>query len=104
MPRFTAVVLHRPVFRVDVAGSLAEAVRGADLVPVDADDLDDVYAQLNHGSGREKSGYRGRSLSVGDIILPGALTVFPAGEQLGPAWLVAPAGFLALGRPLQEPR
>ncbi len=97
MPRYTAVVLHRPVFRVDVAGSLAEAVRGAELVTLDARDLDDVYAQLNHGSGRERPGYRGRSLSVGDLILPGALAAFPSGARRGSAWLVAPTGFLPVG-------
>lgn len=41
----------------------------SDVVTLQAESLEDVYDQLNHGSGRELEGYRGRSLSVGDVVV-----------------------------------
>lgn len=46
----------------------------SDVVQLQAENLEHVYAQLNHGSGCELEGYKGRSLSVGDVV------VSPEGE------------------------
>ncbi len=34
-----------------------------------------AYAKLNHGSGQELEGYKGRSLSVGDLVEVGPYTL-----------------------------
>jgi hypothetical protein len=56
-------------------------------VQVEAENLDDVYAQLNHGSGVELKGYHGRSLSVGDVVVP----------STGPAMMCASFGWEVIG-------
>ena len=49
----------------------------ADAVELEAESIEHVYAQLNHGSGHELPGYTGRSLSVGDVVV----------EEGGEAWM-----------------
>lgn len=41
----------------------------SDAVELEAGSIDEVFAKLNHGSGQELEGYRGRSLSVGDVVV-----------------------------------
>ena len=72
--KYTAIILAEPNFAGDPLTSLRRTSRATSFldytrVPLDAEDLDDVFAQLNHGSGRELAGYRGRSLSVGDLVI-----------------------------------
>lgn len=86
MPAFTAYVLRRPNFSGDVTTSLQRLAEGAVAVPLEAEDLEHVFAQLNHDSGCTLPGYAGRSLSVGDVV-----------SSLGPRgparWVVSPLGF-----------
>lgn len=67
----------------------ANAYIGDTTVLVEVGDLrkedaaDELFVRLNHGSGREEPGYRGRSLSVGDVVeIDGfALRCMPVGWQ-----------------------
>lgn len=72
---FTAFLLTNPNFSADPTKSRraflqsARTGAGTESVLLEAENFDDVYAQLNHGSGRELAGYKGRSLSMGDLIM-----------------------------------
>jgi hypothetical protein len=70
MPTYTAYLPRNGNFSKDIVVA-QKAVQGlfADVVVLEAANLEDVYDQLNHGSGRELEGYRGRSLSVGDVVV-----------------------------------
>jgi len=55
-----------------------------DVVQVQAENLEHVFALLNHGSGQELDGYMGRSLSVGDFVV----------DSTGRAWLCDSFGWV----------
>lgn len=83
--RYTAIISKNPNFFGDVHVARASLARtDVDRVDVEADTLDDVFAMLNHGSGREMPGYRGRSLSVGDVVID---------RVDGKTYMVAPFGW-----------
>lgn len=71
MPTFTVYLPKRGNFdkRLDTALGAVLGVVDSDVVVLEAAGLEDVFAALNHGSGRELEGYRGRSLSVGDVVV-----------------------------------
>lgn len=108
---FTALLWKRPTFRADAdslaaAGALfplTERHLAAEVdaveVPTTTDDPDcalaEVFVRLNHGSGDELPGYRGRSFSVGDVVVEG--TVEDArGCRRPRAWICAPVGWTPL--------
>lgn len=69
--RYTAIISKNPNFFGDLdaaRNSLTNASVDERVDVAEARTLDDVFAMLNHGSGREMPGYCGRSLSVGMAI------------------------------------
>lgn len=79
LPRFGNFSKDLVVARKAIAGLDSEAV------VLEAMNLEDVFAQLNHGSGSELEGYEGRSLSVGDAVCEA--------DRLGRAWMVDSFGW-----------
>jgi hypothetical protein len=69
MKTYTAIILTDPDFTDNQKRLTHEiAMDRVTKIPLEAEDLEDVFVKLNHGSGGELRGYHGRSLSVGDGV------------------------------------
>lgn len=88
MAKFIAILPKNGNFSKDrtVAKRAVTNMVASDRVELEADSIEDVYAQLNHGSGQELKGYTGRSLSVGDVVI----------DDENTAWMCDSFGWSAL--------
>lgn len=70
MDNYTAYLPKYGNYSKDMRIAVRASLRLDDtaVVTLQAEALDHVFALLNHGSGCELPGYKGRSLSVGDLV------------------------------------
>lgn len=95
MANYRVLILGKTNFEGDLAKAhdvTVEALANGDkavlstVVTLEAANIDEVFVKLNHGSGEELPGYRGRSLSVGDVVI----------DEAGVASMCAPSGWRRL--------